>query len=272
MMIWMVCGVFGSSHAWAQDVLVDPTVPPPVAQKHPLRDGLGWRLGFISTGLFESGQGRPFFYLDTGLRFKSDRIYFDLKFPAFIGGLDFLFLQFQKFLGANDPFNLFEFFNEPIHYGAHMEFSNVRLGQTFTLFPLGDDAPLRTTLGVFVLADWVFFDLVLIQNRDPEEEFDPKENPNVNDPIVVAPGGFVAFGGDAPITAYDIALGAGPDIYVDDAYAPNNGWVLFVDLDLHIDVLEDLAVHYRTRVSTYTHTEKPVVTMDVNFGVVLRLW
>lgn len=241
---------------------------PQLEEPRPPRDSLAIRIGFVSSGLFSSGQGRPFFYLDTGLRYKSDQFYIDLKLPAFVAGLDWALYQLQEMLGVGTPFNLFEASNEPIHYGAYLEPAHLRLGQTFAIGD-PDGAGLRLTGGVFMLADFVFFDLALF-NRDPES-FESIEDPEAHDPFVVAPGGFVAIGGDLPLTAWDFALGIGPDIYQDDAYVPAGGVVVYGDLEVQIDPLRDIGAYIRTRFSTYTHTSPVVWTMIASYGFALRL-
>lgn len=256
----------GDQSTGAPEVRGDPV--PEVKPDPAVRDAFAIRLGFLSSWLFNSNQGRPFFYLDAGLRYKTDDYYVDLKLPAFVAGLDWVSNQVQGLLGINQPFNLFEAANDPIHYAAFLEPGHLRLGQTF-LTHLPGGAPLRLTGGIFALVDFVFFDLALF-NRDPED-FDDVSDPDANDPFVLAPGGFVAVGGDAPLSEWDLALGVGPDVYQDDNYVPNNGLVLFADLELEIDPLEDIGGYIRTRFSTYTHTSPVVFTMTFNFGVALRL-
>lgn len=241
---------------------------PEVVPEVPPRDTFSLRLGFLHSALFSSNQGRPFFYLDFGLRYKTDQHYIDLKAPAFIAGLDFLSYQLQSLLGVNSPFNLFETANEPIQYAAFLEPAHVRLGQTFlTQWPGG--APLRITGGIFTLFDFVFFNLALV-NQDPEE-FRDLNDPSAIDPYVLAPGGFIAIGGDAPISEWDFALGIGPDIFQDDAYVPANGLVIYGDLEVQIDPLDSLGAYIRTRVSTYTHPDKLVWTIIASYGVSLSL-
>lgn len=246
-----------------------PTAPPEeVVARRPPRESLAIRIGVVNSGLFNSNQGRPFFYLDTGLRYKSDAFYIDFKAPAFVAGLDWAFHQVQELFGVQNAFNLFEAANDPVHYAAYLEPIHLRLGQSFPLGP-PDRPQMRLTGGVFMLGDFVFFDLALY-NRDPEE-FESIEDPQAHDPFVIAPGGFVAIGGDLPITAWDLALGIGPDIYQDDAYVPTGGVVLYADLEVQIDPLRDVGAYIRTRVSTYTHTSPIVWTMIASYGFALRL-
>lgn len=238
----------------------EPEIPP--------RDSLTLKVGFLNSWLFDSNQGRPFIYLDTGLRLKTDQFYIDLKLPAFVAGIDFVLYKLQGLLGVNTPFNLFEAANQPIQYAAYLEPANLKLGQTFlTHFPGG--APLRLTAGIFTLLDFVFFELAL-SNRNPDD-FENINDPNANDPFVVGVGGFVSVGGDAPLSEWDLAIGTGPDIYQDQSYVPNNGFVIFGDLDLEIDPLRDVGAYIRTRLSAYTHTSPVVWTMVVSYGVALRL-
>lgn len=245
-----------------------PGAVPELTPKPPPRDRFSLRLGFLHSALFNSNQGRPFFYLDTGLRYKTDQNYVDLKLPAFVAGIDFLSFQLQTLLGFNEPFNLFEFANEPIQYAAYLEPAHIRLGQTFlTEFPGG--APLRLTGGVFALTDFLFFQLALA-NQDPEE-FDDIDDPSAIDPFVVAAGGFVAIGGDAPISEWDLALGIGPDVFQNNDYLPSSGIVIYTDLEVQIDPLDDIGAYIRTRVSTYTHTSPIVWSIITTYGVALSL-
>ena len=160
--------------------------------------------------------------------------------------------------------------NKPIQYAAFMEPANVKLGQRYT-FEVGERAQkLRLTAGIFTLFDFVFFQLALAQ-QDPET-FEDIDNPEANDPYTVGVGGFVSIGGDAPLTEWDLAIGAGPDIFSNADYVSTTGFVLFADLDLQIDPLDDVGAYIRTRLSTYTHTSPIVWTMVVNYGVALKLF
>lgn len=237
---------------------------PPEIEREPTRDSFAIRVGVLHSGLFDSNQGRPFFYLDTGLRYKADQYYVDLKLPAFVAGLDWASYQFQGLLGVNEPFNLFEAANDPIQYAAYLEPAHLRLGQTFYT-PIG----LRLSAGFFTLVDFVFFDLALF-NRDPDE-FTSIDAPNANDPFVLAPGGFFSVGTELPISEWDFAIGIGPDVYQNPDYVPANGVVIYGDLEVEIDPLQDIGAYIRTRFSTYTHTSKLVWTMIASYGFALRL-
>jgi len=260
-----------SSTALAQELGVDLPEPAPPARPD-VSDAFGWRLGLLDSGLVDSGQGRPFLYPTAGLRYKTSEIYLDVHLPVFFAGLDFLsYTAQQRVFAVNRPFDLFEALNQPIQYGAYLEVAHLRLGQTFTFHPFAGGAPLRLTGGIAGVFDFVFFDLALF-HRDPED-FKSINLPGAHDPVVVAPGGFVALGGDAPYTEYDLAIGAGPDLYQDDAYEPSSGWVIFADLDVVFDVLDDVAVQLRWRTSTYTHiTSQLILTMAVDYGIVVRFW
>ena len=258
--------VFAFATAFAVETAAQP-IPEPTPEVPP-RESLALKVGFLNSWLFDSNQGRPFIYFDFGLRLKTDEFYIDVKLPALVAGLDFVIYQIQSLLGVASPFNLFEAINEPIQYAAYLEPANVKLGQTF-LIDLGGKRPLRLTAGIFTLFDFVFFELALAQ-RDPEE-FQNVADANANDPFVVAVGGFASIGGDAPLTAWDLALGTGPDIYQDPGYVTNSGFVIFADLDLQIDPLRDVGAYLRTRLSTYTHTRSQVWTMVVSYGVALKL-
>lgn len=240
-------------------------IPEPEPE-HPPRDSFALKVGFLNSWLFDSNQGRPFIYLDFGFRLKTNEFYIDAKLPAIVAGLDFVSYRFQRLLGIASPFNLFEAVNKPIQYAAYLEPVNIKLGQTFVL---GNKAPIRLTAGIFTLLDFVFFDLAQA-NQDPEE-FKTIDDGNAEDPFVAAVGGFVSIGGDAPISEWDVAVGTGPDIYQNDGYVPNSGFVIFGDLDLQIDPLRDVGAYIRARLSTYTHTAPIVWTMTISYGVALKL-
>lgn len=238
-------------------------------------DDLGWRVGFLNSGLFGSGQGRPFIYFDTGLRLKNDEIYVDIKTPLIAGGIDFLLwtLATEAF-GDDTAFNFFETFNEPIQYGAFLEAAMLRLGPTIPTYPFanqdGQGAPLRLSFGLTGLADFVFFDL-LLQDLEPEE-FEELDDPSANDPAVLAFGGFVSMGGDAPLSEYDFAIGVAYDVFTDDRYVENNGLVVYLDFEWVIGITDDVGAYIRTRFSTYTHISVEIpVTALATYGVVLRL-
>lgn len=248
------------TEATAEPIPAPPASPPP-------RDRFALRVGFLHSWLADSNQGRPFFYLDFGLRLKTATNYIDLKLPAFVAGLDYVSFSVQRLVGVARPFNLFEAANKPIQYGAFLEPAHLRLGQTFPLrFPAA--APLRLTAGIFTLFDFVFFDLVRAE-EDPAE-FRPRAG-NATDPYTLAVGGFVAMSGDLPLSEWDLALGVGPDIYQDDGFVPVTGFVIYGDLDVQIDPLADVGTYLRARVSTYTHVPMRVWTVVLTYGVTLPL-
>lgn len=249
--------------AQAQDI-------PDAVPESPPRDSFALKIGFLNSWLFDSNQGRPFIYLDLGLRLKTDQFYIDAKIPAVVAGLDFVLFQLQTLFGISDPFNLFEAINQPIHYASYLEPGHLRLGQTFPTTIGKEDSPVRLTAGIFTLFDFVFFELALA-DREPDEEFENINDPSANDPFVIAVGGFVAVGSDLPYSEWDFAIGVGPDIYQDDSYTPNQGFVIYGDLDVQIDPLDDVGAYIRTRFSTYTHTSPLVFTMVVSYGVALKL-
>ncbi len=251
----------GPAAAQVEDVPAEVVELPP-------RDSFALKVGFLNSWLFDSNQGRPFIYLDFGLRLKTDEFYIDAKLPAIVAGLDFVVFHLQRAFGVRSPFNLFEALNQPIQYGAYLEPANLKLGQTF-LLELGPTTPLRLTLGIFTLLDFVFFELALVQ-RAPED-FKTIDDPDANDPFVVGVGGFVSIGGNAPLSEWDLAIGTGPDIYQNPGYVTNRGFVIFGDLDLQIDPLRDVGAYIRARLSTYTHTQPIVWTMVLSYGVALKL-
>lgn len=248
-----------------------PGFPEPID----LVDDLGWRVGFLNSGLFGSGQGRPFVYFDTGLRLKNDEIYVDIKTPLLAGAIDFLLYTLgEEAFGDETSFNFFETFNDPIHYGAFLEAAMLRLGATIPTHPFAteDDkgSPLRFSFGLTGVADFVFFDL-LLQDLDPEE-FEDLDDPSANDPAVLAFGGFFAMGGDAPMSEYDFAMGVAYDVFTDDRYVENNGLVLYLDFEWVIGITDDVGAYVRSRLSTYTHISVEIpVTALATYGVVLRL-
>ncbi len=260
----LTCSLVVSTSAAAQagpQLLRDPVPEPPP------RDRLAVRIGFLTSGLVDSRQGKPFVYLDTGLRYKAGFVYFDLRLPILVAGFDFLFFTLQQGLGVNEPFNLFESLNEPIQYSAFLEPIHLRIGQTFELAAPASN-PLRFTAGIFGIADFVFFDLTL-GNQNPEEFEGPQDG--VTDPLVVVPGGFVAISGDAPSSEWDFAVGVGPDVLTFPDFAATNGFAIYGDLEVQIDLLDDIGTYIRVRTSMYTHTQPVSWTWIGSYGVALGL-
>lgn len=243
---------------------------PPSPTLIPLRQTLGLRVGFISSGLFSSKQGRPFFYFDTGLRYKTESTYFDLRLPALMAGFDGLGYLFQSEVlnRGRTSFNFFETLNSTLQYGAYIEPGILKIGQTWRL---SGDNPLKITLGGFAISEFVFFDLALFEDRDLEN-FEPRNDPNAADPFIIALGGFAGFSGGFSEGEYDLVFGVGPDLFQDPDYSANTGWIIFADLDVQYDIAEDVAISLRTKLSTYTHTKDLVYTLVVNGGVVVRLY
>ena len=266
--------MFATSSASAQngvgppgEAVIDPEDPPEVVIK-PARESLALRVGFVNSGLFDSGQGRPFIYLDFGLRYKASGFYIDVKFPALVAGLDFASYQLQQLMGINKPFSLLEAFNDPIHYAAYLEPAHVRLGQTFDT-ALGNP-PLQLSAGIFSLFDFAFLDLT--RRDDDRDTFEDIDDPSAIDPFFVVVGGFGAVGGKLPYTAWDLALGVGWDVYQNSNYEPAAGAVIYVDLDIQIDPLASIGGYFRWRLSTYTHLSPLPWTMALGYGAALKLF
>jgi hypothetical protein len=232
------------------------------------RHSTALRIGVLNSGLFESGQGRPLIYFDFGFRLKSDEYYVDLKLPAFVAGLDFGLFEIQRLLGVRPPFNLFNALNNPVQY-AFMEPAHLRLGPTFPL--AWGNPPLRASVGLFSLFDFVFFDLALIGIADGED-FEDLDSPEASDPFIIGVGGFAALGGDLPRAAWDVALGAGIDVYQQQNYQTTDGWILYTDFEVQIDATDQLGAYIRARLSTYTHTKPIVATLVLSYGAAMKLF
>jgi len=251
----------------ASSQLIRPDPPPDWL------DNTGARFGFVVAGLVDSGQQRPFVYIDFGLRMKDDDYYFDAKLGALAAGLDYGFRTIQaESFGMDPPFSFIETLNEPIQYGSHLEAISLRLGKTFTSYPFLSQtppdefpSPFRVSVGPAFLAELVFFDLPLL-NSDPEE-FDGPDVSGANDPVVLGAGGFVALGGKAPGVAYDVALVFAQDVFTWSDYAPLSGQILSIDTEIVVELSKDIGVYNRFRISTYTHVDALIVTMAGNIGL-----
>jgi hypothetical protein len=255
--------LLATTNAHAQDDV------PPLEEPVPPRDSLCLRVGVLNSGLFDSGQGRPFIYLDFGARYKADGFYVDIKLPAIVAGLDFGSHSIQRLIGIEKPFNLFEALNDPIHYAAYLEPGHARLGQTFDT-TIGSP-PLQLSAGIFSLFDFAFFDLTRQKDEETSRSFDDIDDTDAIDPFIVAVGGFVAVGGQLPYTAWDLALGAGWDVYQNPVYAPASGAVIYLDLDIQVDPLKSVGGYFRWRLSTYTHMSPIPWTMALGYGAALKL-
>ncbi|MFU8803975.1 MAG: hypothetical protein ACNA8W_09230 [Bradymonadaceae bacterium] len=236
-------------------------------QYRAVEEGLGWRFGLLGNGLFNSRQGRPFTYLNVGLRYKTDHHYVDLHAPPLFGLVDGLGALLQGGMGVDRPFVLLTALNEDDQL-RYIELAILKVGQTLAIHPFADDdgpgTPLRLTVGMMALAEIVFFDAVI------RDDFNPNDGGG-QFPFIVAPGAFVALGGEAPITRYDLALGAGMDVLNLDGGAPV--WVILLDLDVQFAVLPDLAIYLRNRLSTYvTPIDAWIFTMAFSAGVTWRFF
>jgi hypothetical protein len=236
--------------------------------ERPVEEGLGWRFGVVAQGLFNSNQNWPFTYLNLGVRYKTDAYYVDLHAPLLVVGLDMLSTLIQGGIGVNKPFFLFDALNtyDELRYA---EGAILKLGQSFP-FDLsladGSIAPMRFSFGLMAVAELVAFDTV---ERDLEEF----EELTPYDPMVIAPGAFVALGGKAPMTRYDLSFGAGLDVYDPSSNTGAPAWVLFLDLDVQFSVRTDVAIYIRNRLSTYvTDIDAWIFTNGFSGGITWRFF
>jgi hypothetical protein len=236
-------------------------------------DNTGARFGLVAAGLVDSGQQRPFVYVDFGFRMKDDDFYVDAKLGLLAGALDFGFRTLQaERLGADAPFSFIEALNQPLQYGSHLEAFSLRFGKTFTSYPFlaqtpVDEwpSPLRVSVGPAFIGELVFFDLPLA-NSDPAE-FDGPDVSGANDPIVLGAGGFVSFGSKTSSVAYDVAIVFAQDIFTWDDYEPLSGQIISLDTEIAVELAENVGVYNRFRISTYTHVDALILTMAANIGL-----
>lgn len=245
----------------------------PHIDKSPLDQSLGWRFGPTLNGFFGSQQGRPLVYPYIGWRYKTDGLYLDIHAPGVFGALDFLQNTLQKGI-FNDPFNLFLTLNEAGQF-VFVEAAHVRVGPLYNLrlFKDADNPgiPLTIAVGVVGIADWVIFDAVFLGRKF--EDIDDLNDYISIDPIVIGAGGFVSMMWKSKHVTVDLALEVGRD-FVDLAsvYIPQSGWILSADLDVHINILQNMGMYFRTRPSIYTHLpEDNVYTMSLSTGVIFSL-
>jgi hypothetical protein len=241
----------------------------------PLRDRLAWRSGVLGQGMLGSGQQRPLLYLSTGLRYKTDIVYFQLELPLLVGAVDAAQFLFQRdVFDSPSAFGLFTVLNSPYQY-AYIEPLHLRVGRTFTLYPFAENddrgAPMRLSAGVAGIAELVIFDLPRFNGDIEDFDF---ENPELNDPVVIGPGAFFAIGGDIPLSEYDVALVVARDLVDFEGYTgTSGGWIFSLDVDYHVDITRLFGAFMRARVSTYTHVTDPVIlTTSFSLGVAARLF
>lgn len=235
----------------------------------PVHEGLGWRLGLVGHGLFNSNQNWPFSYVNFGVRYKTDKFYVDLNTPVVIALFDGLSMLIQSGAGVRKPFFLLEQANDLAQL-RYAEAAILKLGQTFLFHPSGQETgkerPMRLSFGMMGLLEFVTFDAVVREVPDVEDG-------GIHDPIVAAPGGFISIGGEAPATRYDLALGAGIDLFSSGSYVEHQVWVVFLDLDVQFAVRTDMAIYVRNRLSTYTTAiDAQIFTNAFGAGLIWRLF
>lgn len=237
------------------------------AQLVPLVDDWGWRAGGMMSGLFNSGQGRPFVYFDTGFRLKQPPFYVDVKLPVLVVGFDAAVFLFQsEALGIRSASDFVRLLNEEYHM-MFVEAANLKLGRSFRV---GD---VDVNLGGALSLEFVFFQS-LLQELDPEE-FRGVDDRFAADPLVVMVGGFtgISWRFDEGLGMFDLAVGGGPDVFsFDGEYQPNSGFVFFLDGELVYEWSYYVGGYLRGRLSTYTHLTDPLsVTFVTQFGLLFRL-
>lgn len=239
----------------------------------PVHEGLGWRLGLLGHGLFNSNQNWPFSYLNFGVRYKTDHFYVDLNAPVVLVLFDGLSMLIQSGAGVPQPFFLLQQAND-IGQLRYAEAAILKVGQTFLFHPSDQEAgqkankgrPMRLSFGFVGILEFVTFDAVVREVPDVEDG-------DIHDPIIAAPGAFVSIGGEAPVTRYDLALGAGIDLFNSGNYVDHQVWVIFLDLDVQFALRTDMAIYVRNRLSTYTTAlDAQIFTNAFGAGVIWRLF
>ena len=248
--------------------LLDPHV-----DKTPLNRAIGWRFGPTLNGFFGSQQGRPLVYPNLGWRYKTNGLYIDINAPGLFGALDFGQYSLQQSFNP-DPFNLFLSLNEPGQF-VYIEAMHLRAGPLFNLRLFKDKTnpgiPLTVAVGVVGIADWVIFDAVFLGRKF--EDIDDLNDYISIDPIVVGVGGFVSLLWEVNHVTVDLAFEVGRDL-VDLAsiYIPQSGWIIGLDMDVHINILQNMGMYIRPRLSMFTHLpEDNVYTMVMSAGVIFSL-
>ncbi|MEM1348454.1 MAG: hypothetical protein AAGI01_07870, partial [Myxococcota bacterium] len=214
--------------ASAQDDAAQNTVAPPLSPEEKaflergrdrrMSERFAIRFGPAFNAMLGSGQGRPFTYPYIGGRYKTETTYIDLHLTGLFGALDAAQYFTQEALIQNPrAFNLFQTLNEPQHY-AFFEALHVRAGRTFvanrkkitqrTESPDPEaisqriPAPLYVSVGAVGIADFVLFDLALLDPSTNLEDINLSEI-ITSDPVVVGAGGFVAVGRKSERVAVD---------------------------------------------------------------------
>lgn len=241
-------------------------------KKPPLHEDFTIRFGPTFHAMFDSYQGRPFAYPGIGFRKKSPRFYFDLHIPILLGGVDALFYLFQQqLLRSDNAINLFETLNQPRQY-VYFEASHLKIGPSWrrTLGERnGRPRPFDLSAGVVGVADFVVFDAKLLGAPIPDDA-------NINDivqrdPIVLGLGLFGAIGANRGPASTDLALEVARDLFNWQAYTPAPGWIISLDMDTQLEIVEDLAMTARGRLSTYTHVPgERIFSFSVTTGMSFR--
>ena len=241
-------------------------------EKPPLHEDFTWRFGPTFHAMFDSFQGRPFAYPGIGFRKKSPTFYFDLHIPLLMGGIDgLLYLFQQQLLRSSNAVNLFETLNQPRQY-VFFEATHLKIGPSWRRIvgeKSGRPRPIDLSAGVVGVADFVVFDAKLLGMPIPDDA-------NINDivqrdPIVLGLGLFGAVGANRGPASADIALEVARDLFNWQAYTPAPGWVISADLDTQLQIVDDLAMSARGRLSTYTHVPgERIFSFSVTTGISFR--
>ena len=241
-------------------------------EEPPLHEDFTLRFGPTFHAMFNSFQGRPFAYPGIGFRKKSPTFYFDLHIPLLMGGIDALLYLFQQqLLRSDNAVNLFQALNQPRQY-VFFEATHLKIGPSLRRFigeKSGRPRPINLSGGVVGVADFVVFDAKLLGMPIPDDA-------NINDivqrdPIVLGLGLFGAVGANRGPASADIALAVARDLFNWQAYTPAPGWIISADLDTQLQIVDDLAMSARGRLSTYTHVPgERIFSFSVTTGISFR--
>lgn len=223
----------------------------PYRDETPLHDRFTFRVGPSAHFLITNSPGRPFVYPTLGMRRKTPTFYFDLHAPALIAGMDGLSFLIQGLLFPDNATFLFTTLNKPRNY-VFVEVLHLRLGKTFRRpAPQGPAEHLDYSFGILLLADWVVFDVALLDGTIPDDA--SIADLLQRDPAVAGVGGFAAIGTQRNRGSAELALEVGRDLFNWPAYQPATGFVISLDLDTQLQLTRQLAAYLRARFNYYTH-------------------
>lgn len=235
------------------------------ATKRPnLLDSFSLRVSLGLHGLAGSKQGRPLIYPDISARYKSQKLYLDMRLPALLGGVDYgLFLLQRDVITTNNAFMLFQVMNKVPQY-VQGEAGMLRVGQTWSVLPgeppsrsdLEDRRqPLLLSAGIAAIGDWAVMEARLLSEPLPEEA--SIQDLIVTDPIVLGVGLFGSVAARRDRFYGELALMVARDLFQWDAYGPSSGLLISPDAEVIVMLADQFGLYFRARLTLYTHVKDP---------------